>query len=175
MSDRRNVEIRRIRRRKLAAFREARRGSVEPSCYGAVKVFWPKRGYGFIRPFDGGKDVFVHLNAIQPSGLLSRFTKGLPVRYDVANVDGKVWACNLKIGEVKLRKEQTPYETGTVKWFDESREYGFIIPERGGKEVFVHISVLRRSLVGALIAGERIGYRAQVVGDREKAVELVVI
>jgi CspA family cold shock protein len=47
-------------------------------------------------------------------------------------------------------------ETGTVKWFNADRGYGFIAPNGGGKDVFVHISVLERSGIEGLTEGQTV-------------------
>ena len=43
--------------------------------------------------------------------------------------------------------------TGTVKWFNEQKGYGFITPDQGGKDVFVHISAVERSGIRSLVEG----------------------
>lgn len=48
--------------------------------------------------------------------------------------------------------------TGTVKWFNSTKGYGFIMPEDGSKDVFVHISAVERSGLGTLNEGQRISY-----------------
>jgi cold shock protein len=48
--------------------------------------------------------------------------------------------------------------TGTVKWFNCRKGHGFIGPDDGSKDVFVHISALERSGIGYLIEGQTIGY-----------------
>ena len=47
---------------------------------------------------------------------------------------------------------------GTVKWFNTTKGYGFIQPEDGGKDVFVHISAVERAGIGSLGEGQRIAY-----------------
>lgn len=47
---------------------------------------------------------------------------------------------------------------GTVKWFDESKGYGFIKPEDGGKDVFVHQSAIRGTGVKTLSEGQRVTF-----------------
>jgi CspA family cold shock protein len=49
-------------------------------------------------------------------------------------------------------------QTGTVKWFNPTKGYGFIRPESGGPDVFVHISSVERAGLDALREGERIQY-----------------
>ncbi|MCZ7861195.1 cold-shock protein [Agrobacterium salinitolerans] len=48
--------------------------------------------------------------------------------------------------------------TGTVKWFNTEKGYGFIAPDNGGQDVFVHISAVQRSGLGALNDGQKVGY-----------------
>lgn len=47
---------------------------------------------------------------------------------------------------------------GTVKWFNATKGYGFIQPESGGNDVFVHISAVERAGLGSLSEGQRISY-----------------
>jgi len=64
--------------------------------------------------------------------------------------------------------------TGTVKWFNATKGYGFIAPESGGKDVFVHVSAVERSGLGQLDEGQRIVYEleADKRTGRESAVNL---
>ena len=48
--------------------------------------------------------------------------------------------------------------TGTVKWFNPTKGYGFIEPEDGGKDVFVHISAVERAGMSALREGQKVDY-----------------
>jgi CspA family cold shock protein len=51
--------------------------------------------------------------------------------------------------------------TGTVKWFNGQKGYGFIQPDDGSKDVFVHISAVERSGIGNLNEGQKISYEVQ--------------
>ena len=62
---------------------------------GTVKWFDETKGYGFIRPSDGGKDVFVHITAVQSAGLRG-LNEGQKISYEVAMERGKAAAINLK-------------------------------------------------------------------------------
>jgi cold shock protein len=59
--------------------------------------------------------------------------------------------------------------TGTVKWFNEQKGYGFIQPDQGGKDVFVHISAVERSGMRSLRDGQKVSY--DVEADRRTGKE----
>jgi CspA family cold shock protein len=63
---------------------------------GAVKWFNASKGFGFIQPDDGGKDVFVHITAVQAAGLQG-LNDGQKVSYEVVRERGKEAAANLKL------------------------------------------------------------------------------
>jgi cold shock protein len=50
---------------------------------------------------------------------------------------------------------------GTVKWFNGQKGYGFIQPEDGSKDVFVHISAVERSGLGSLVEGQRLSFELE--------------
>jgi len=62
---------------------------------GTVKWFNPTKGYGFIAPQDGGRDVFVHISAVERAGLTS-LNEGQIIDYQVVSNRGKQSAENLK-------------------------------------------------------------------------------
>ncbi|MDO9713523.1 cold-shock protein [Paracraurococcus lichenis] len=64
---------------------------------GTVKWFNAQKGFGFILPDDGGKDVFVHITAVQAAGL-NGLNDGQKVSYEVVRERGKEAAVNLKLG-----------------------------------------------------------------------------
>jgi CspA family cold shock protein len=64
---------------------------------GTVKWFNSDKGFGFIQPQDGSKDVFVHITALQAAGINS-LNDGQKVTYDVITERGKQAAANLKLG-----------------------------------------------------------------------------
>jgi CspA family cold shock protein len=63
---------------------------------GMVKWFNPTKGYGFIQPTGGGKDVFVHISAVERAGL-STLNEGQAVEFEIVENRGKSSAENLKV------------------------------------------------------------------------------
>jgi CspA family cold shock protein len=63
---------------------------------GTVKWFNPDKGFGFIQPEDGGRDVFVHITAVQAAGLQS-LNENQKVSYEVVTERGKQAAANLRL------------------------------------------------------------------------------
>ncbi|UGX99244.1 cold-shock protein [Bradyrhizobium barranii subsp. barranii] len=64
---------------------------------GTVKWFNPTKGYGFIQPDNGSKDVFVHISAVEEAGFTS-LAEGAKVSFDVVNNRGKESTENLRVG-----------------------------------------------------------------------------
>ncbi len=63
---------------------------------GTVKWFNATKGFGFIQPADGGKDVFVHISAVERAGL-SGLNEGQQVAYELQEERGRTAAVNLKV------------------------------------------------------------------------------
>jgi len=55
--------------------------------------------------------------------------------------------------------------TGTVKWFNSTKGFGFIQPDNGATDVFVHVSAVERAGMGSLVEGQKISY--EIVQDRK--------
>ncbi len=63
---------------------------------GTVKWFNPTKGFGFIQPEDGGRDIFVHISAVEKAGI-SHLAKGQEISFEQENNRGKTFATNLKL------------------------------------------------------------------------------
>ena len=145
-----------------------------PPVSGVVKWFNPEKGFGFVELFDGSGDAFLHgsvlaqsgNNAVQPGETLEvRVVPGHkgPHVTEVLSVDGST-AVPKASQRSRFRAEtsngastqKAAEETGTVKWFNSERGYGFIALANGGNDVFVHVSALERSGLTSLSEGQQV-------------------
>ena len=160
---------------------------------GVVKWFNPAKGFGFIQPEDGGQDVFVHIAAVERSGLAG-LNEGDQVNYELEEDrrSGKTSAGQLRVtghgavpagggggargGARPPRSFDAPrgggggggfssgtgeQGTGVVKWFNTTKGFGFIQPDNGGGDVFVHISAVERAGLRGLNEGQQVGYELE--------------
>ena len=75
-------------------------------------------------------------------------------RRRAASLASKIYVC-----------ERGSMTTGTVKWFNVQKGFGFIAPDGGGNDAFVHISAVERSGLGDLREGQKVGF--ELVADRK--------
>jgi len=100
-----------------------------------------------------------------PTFELALFVAHLAVCLSIGNFGWAIarWSC----GRDQVRAdEEAKMATGTVKWFNPTKGYGFIQPEAGGRDVFVHISAVERAGLTSLNEGQVVEY--EVVSNRGK-------
>jgi CspA family cold shock protein len=145
-----------------------------PPVSGVVKWFSPEKGFGFVELSDGSGDAFLHgsvltqdgIAAVQPGETLEvRVGPGHkgPHVTEVLSVDHNTAAprasqpSNFRAAISNGPSADTAVEeTGTVKWFNPERGYGFIALANGGRDVFVHVSALERSGIQGLSEGQTV-------------------
>jgi CspA family cold shock protein len=140
---------------------------------GHVKWFDPTKGFGFIVPEDGGKDVLLHANVLRNFGQGS-VADGAEIEIEVQQTDRGLQAVSVVdivviadlVPPLRDMEEMSPediakveIEPARVKWFDKAKGFGFANIFRDPEDIFVHIDVLRRSGLANLQAGEAIGVR----------------
>ncbi|MCP1468367.1 CspA family cold shock protein [Sphingobium sp. OAS761] len=154
---------------------------------GVVKFFNGQKGFGFIVRDDGGEDVFVHISAVEQAGLTG-LAEGQPLGFTLVDRGGKVSATDLKIeGEpLPVTDRAPPREprgggfgapggdrgpqrqltgeraSGTVKFFNAMKGFGFIQRDDGQPDAFVHISAVERAGMAALNEGDRLDFELEV-------------
>jgi cold shock protein len=68
-----------------------------------------------------------------------------------------------------LFNREADVATGTVKWFNPTKGFGFIQPDDGGQDVFVHISAVERAGLSGLAEGQKVSYEVQLDSKRGKS------
>jgi|GEM_PF-11596 len=157
---------------------------------GIVKFFNGQKGFGFIVRDDGGEDVFVHISAVEQAGLTG-LAEGQPLEFTLVDRGGRISATDLKIdgepmpvedrGPPRDRDSEGGYgggagasrggpqrqltgekATGTVKFFNATKGFGFITRDDGQPDAFVHISAMQRAGIPTLQEGDRLEFELEV-------------
>jgi cold shock protein len=123
---------------------------------GTIAWYEPAKGYGFARPDSGGPEVFVHSSAIVVGGVVS---EGQRVAFLVTDGDRGPQAEHLlPLGAGAGQPGAVDGADGTVSWYDEGKGFGFVTPDSGGADVFVHVRALADGL-SSLTEGDRVTYQ----------------
>ena len=138
---------------------------------GVVKFFNSAKGFGFIQREEGGEDVFVHISAVERAGL-EGLAEGQQLEFTLVDRGGKISASDLQVmGDViPVEKREAPPQrsltgdkaTGTVKFFNSMKGFGFITRDDGQPDAFVHISAVERSGMSSLNEGDRLEFDIEV-------------
>lgn len=138
---------------------------------GTVKFFNAQKGFGFIQQDGGGEDVFVHISAVERAGL-EGLGEGQELEFNLVDRGGKVSAQDLQVvGDVvptgnsdgPPKRELTGEKaTGTVKFFNSMKGFGFLARDDGQPDAFVHISAVERSGLSQINEGERYSFDLEV-------------
>jgi CspA family cold shock protein len=151
-----------------------------PAIDAVVKWFAPDKGFGFVELADGSGDAFLHVavlqaaghDAVEPETKLSvqvgQGQKGRQVTA-VLSVDASAGGTQRPPARSSPRPSSDRHARpdpataieieGTVKWFNPEKGFGFVACEDGGKDVFVHISVVERAGLRGLEEGQRLAMK----------------
>jgi len=163
-----------------------------PTVDAVVKWFKADKGYGFVELANGQGDAFLHANALHASGheavpagaklkvMVGAGAKGAQVtrvvEVDMAGVVERPQRSFSDAPRPPRRVAPDPATAvavgGSVKWFDDAKGFGFVASDDGGKDVFVHISVLGPAGISHLAEGQHVNMR---VVDTPKGREAISI
>ena len=144
-----------------------------PPVQAVVKWYNPDKGFGFVELVDGSGDAFLHVSVVGRSGhdtvppgatLEVRAGPGPkgPQVTEILSVDSSTAQ---QEPPRRARPDRPMYppadqaaveESGTVKWYNATKGFGFIASDRGGKDIFVHASALERAGITGLTEGQRV-------------------
>ena len=138
-----------------------------------MKWYNPDKRYGFVVLSDGSGDAFLHASALAGTGISTlqpgetlelRIALGQrgPQVEEVISIDSST-VVPPRASRRRVRPLSDPQsveasvqEMGTVKWYDATRGFGFVLRDAGGKDVFLRASVLQRAGITRLNEGERV-------------------
>ena len=169
-----------------------------PPVDAVVKWFKADKGYGFVELAGGAGDAFLHANALHAAGH-DTVPAGAKLRVQVgagakgAQVTRVIEVDTAGIVERPQRPSTDGFRdgprpprrvapdpstavsvTGKVKWFDDAKGFGFVASEDGGKDVFVHISILGPAGISHLAEGQQVTMRVVDTPKGREAISLSI-
>ena len=149
-----------------------------------VKWFNLTKGFGFVAPIDGSADAFIHSSVVSRAGMRD-MAEGTKLLVQIGDgMKGRQVLTILQVmgvGEVPPspgRAAPTGPETelnGTVKWFKPDKGFGFVSPDDGGRDIFVHRSVVLRAGLQVLESGQKVRMMVQTASKGREASTVEVI
>lgn len=142
-----------------------------------VKWFNLTKGFGFVSTADGSPDAFLHSSVVSSAGLHD-VVEGTRLLVQISDgAKGRQVATIVQVlGVVEMPRQERPAPTGpevdmtgTVKWFKTDKGFGFVTPDDGGRDVFVHRSVLQNAGLPNLDPGQKLKMRVQTASKGREA------
>jgi cold shock protein len=146
-----------------------------------VKWFNADKGFGFVTPINGSPDAFLHVSSLARAGL-KEVSDGAKIVCEVGHGPKgpqvlRVIAVDASVSPPRMEPAVGPElkVSGAVKWFRPEKGFGFVMPDDGGKDVFVHKSVLKRCGIESLAADQRVEMIVQSVAKGREATWVATI
>ena len=177
----------------MSAFQSQSSGSGE-QLEATVKWFNGNKGFGFVAPVDGSPDAFLHMSSLARHGLqqinegakllveLGHGPKGRQVLQIIKIISGGESSGGSYAGSSagSVRRFAPPSGQaedmiGTIKWFKPEKGFGFAAPDDGGKDVFVHKSLVTEIGLQSLNPGQRIRMAVHTAAKGREASSIQLI
>lgn len=153
-----------------------------------VKWFNLTKGFGFVAPADGSSDAFLHSSVVSHAGLrdvaegtklLVQISDGPKGRQVLSIIQvlgmGEIPPSNNNMQQSRPAPTGPEVEmTGSVKWFKPDKGFGFVTPDDGDRDVFVHRSILQRAGLMHLESGQKVRMKVQTASKGREATWLQV-
>lgn len=123
--------------------------AVRKNITATVKFFDDAKGFGFVSPADGSPDAFIHISVLQDTSY-TEFAEGMTIVCDLVDGDRGPQVSAVHEPEEGASTSVAAVEVeleGTVTNFTPEHDYGFVTPDSGGRDVFMHMKMLVRSEV----------------------------
>ena len=150
---------------------------------GTLKWFNATKGFGFVVPESFNGDAFMHISVLQRANIkeigegatflcqIFKTSKGLQISeiielIEPGSMGDKPIQVSSEEGEVN-----TYLMSGTVKWYKDDKGYGFVTPEDGMKDIFIHKSCLDRHGLDTLLSGQRLKMTIKDVNQGREAIK----
>ena len=157
-----------------------------PPVQATVKWYNPDKGFGFVSLADGSGDAFIHVRVVEAGGH-AQLPPGATL--EVHTAPGQRGPQVIELLSVDFSSAQaepsrrprpdridadrvTVEESGAVKWYNAMKGFGFIAPDRGGKDIFIHATALERSGLVNLAEEQRVSID---VAEGQKGPEAVSV
>jgi CspA family cold shock protein len=149
-----------------------------------VKWFNLTKGFGFVAPIDGSSDAFIHSSVIGRAGLrevaegtkmVVRVGDGIKGRsvldiVEVLGIDEEALSSDTRRTASGPKIDMT----GTVKWFNPGKGFGFVVPDQESRDIFLHHSVVTRSGLQTLEPGQKVKMVVQATAKGYEALSVAL-
>jgi CspA family cold shock protein len=148
-----------------------------------VKWFNLTKGFGFVAPIDGSSDAFIHSSVVSRAGLRD-VAEGTKLLVEIGDgMKGRQVLSIIQIlgvGEIAPSTNRPPSSgpevelTGVVKWFKPDKGFGFVTPDDGGRDIFVHRTVVLQAGLQSLESGQKVKMTVQTASKGREATSVQV-
>jgi len=148
-----------------------------------VKWFNLSKGFGFVAPTDNSPDAFMHVSVLTRAGLqqVAEGTKLLvqigqgPKGRQILQIISVLGQADIDATQAPVPTGPTETMTGSVKWFKPEKGFGFVAPDDGGKDIFIHKSLLTRLGLATLEPMQKVKMQIHTASKGREAISLELV